>query len=440
MRGRSPRRTAAGSQRDPADLERRLLRALDTAGAAIELVEHDVVIDLGQHEASPDKIIAETAMFLRTVVSIPLGTQSTVHRRATALLSRLAPLARRPRVRYGIALHPALARDYAAAHAVLHNVGAPDATLSAALSTAIASPASAARERVPHRELEQVWLDWLAGNGERPAGGLLDRTALGLGLDLLTGSRDDVYGLTHAILYATDFGGHAPELPRPRAEILAEARCALAGALDDDDFDLAGELLLAWPMLRADGDPTSAFAFDVLARVEDEVGVLPSLAIDRDGYDAHADGAARGQYVTATTYHTVYVMGLLCAATLRHAPRVEVPPGDDPGATRVAATLLGELGRDARCPQWWSDLDALEPGRRAALAPMLADIALRRAVRRLDLEAVRRVLSLSLACPGEATPLARQAAHLLRRVADISASARDGAERPAGVHVAVSAD
>jgi hypothetical protein len=50
----------------------------------------------------------------------------------------------------------------------------------------------------------------------------------------------------------------------------------------------------------------------VLARVEDEVGVLPSLAIDLAGY-RRQNKRVRADFVTATSYHTGLVMGLLCA-------------------------------------------------------------------------------------------------------------------------------
>jgi hypothetical protein len=99
----------------------------------------------------------------------------------------------------------------------------------------------------------------------------------------------------------------------------------LAGALDDDDFDLAGELLLAWPFLDAAWDEPSSFAFAVLAGVEDEVGVPPSLALDRAEYERQPV-AARKSYVAAVAYNTAYVMGLLCAVMLSRNSLAAVIP------------------------------------------------------------------------------------------------------------------
>jgi hypothetical protein len=225
-----------------------------------------------------------------------------VAERAHTLARALVLHARHRRVEIGIALHPALALDYSAAHIVLAKAGYPDDVFDKTLGDSLAATTAAARERAPHRELEQDWLASLRG-GPAPSEDALRRTALIQGTDLLTGSRDDVYALTHALLYATDFGNHRPRLARPEDDILATVRSALAGALDDDDFDLAGELLLAWPFLDAAWDEPSSFAFAALAEVEDEVGGIPSLALDRVEYERQPV-AARKSYVAAVAYNT----------------------------------------------------------------------------------------------------------------------------------------
>lgn len=79
-------------------------------------------------------------------------------------------------------------------------------------------------------------------------------------------------------------------------------------------------MLVAWPVLNADWDESASLAFTVLARVEDEVGIPPSLVLDRAEYERQPV-TARKSYVAAVAYHTAYVMGLLCAVILsRFAP------------------------------------------------------------------------------------------------------------------------
>jgi hypothetical protein len=384
--------------------------------AAIDLLGEEPKVDLEALEAPPHKIVAEAAMLLRAVRRVPADVSAEMARSAEALASRLIPHARSTRVLVGIALHPPLALDYAAAHIVLSSAGWPDAGFDGVLRSSLNANGTG-RERVPHRELEQAWLRRLAGDPPQESiQSILPRTALGTGVDVLFGTRDDVYALTHALLYATDFGGRLPPLPRADDEILSEAQSALAGALDDDDYDLAGELLLAWRLLAADTQPVPSFAFRVLAAVEDEVGFLPSLAIDGEGYERHPADARR-EYVTATTYHTAFVMGLLCAVALR---RPETGPGPTDGRTappEAVAALLAELEDRETQPQWLKQLGRLPEEHQGALAPLVRDVALRRAARRLDLVALRRVLALSLEARITPSPAALQAARMVGRLA-----------------------
>ena len=65
----------------------------------------------------------------------------------------------------------------------------------------------------------------------------------------------DAYAFTHLIMYCTDFGLRTPRLPRRRPTILMEVGSLLARYMDAEDYDLAGELLLAWPLMDAAGVP-----------------------------------------------------------------------------------------------------------------------------------------------------------------------------------------
>jgi len=405
-----------GRARSADDLVRRVQCALDAAATAIELLlESEPEVGLDELEAPPDKLIAETSTLLRAVASVPADVAPDLAARVPGLVERLIPHARGPRVRAAIAMHPALARDYAMAHVSLAAAGWPDPELDRLLARSLADPASAGRERRPHRELEQVWLDRLRGE-PTPSTEIVSRTALGTGIDLLCGSRDDVYALTHSIMYTTDFGATTTPLPRSAAVVLAETGSALAAALDGDDFDLAGELLLAWPLLGCAWDAVASFSFGVLARVEDEAGVLPSLAVDGDEYRRQS-GRARHEYFAATTYHTAYVMGLLCAVLLRCGER---PPGVSPdpvAADRLVEKLFPELEQDEHSAQWERDLELLPRGERGRLAPLLLDIAARRALRRVDLEALRETLVASMEHGVASTPLALQGVRLLSRLA-----------------------
>lgn len=401
------------------DLARRVERSLDAAKAAIALVETDNPgVDLEALEAPPRKIVAETAMLLRVAAEVPATLAPGVAERAHELIRLLLPHARHPSVAVGIALRPALAGDYAAPHLVLTKAGYRDPEFDRALAEARAAPTARARERLPHRDLEQAWLDSLIG-APPPSSELLARTVLCGGIDLLTGSRDDVYAFTHAVMYASDFGHQGVRLTGQARGALPMAEGALAGALDDDDFDLAGELLLTWPCLDSGWTTTASLAFAVLARIEDEVGIVPSLAIDRAAYDRQP-AASRRHYVAAVTYHTAYVMGILCGLILRsrRLPRESLPAA--PGSTKRADELLRRLA-DTRQRQWYRQVQGLPPERRGACLSFLLDVALRRAVRRLDLGSVRQLLRLAIESDATLSPVCAQAAGILHRLAGCSA-------------------
>jgi hypothetical protein len=398
------------------DLVRRIDRALDFAEAAISLVGNDRHgIDLEALEALPDKIIAETAMFLRAVASINVDVGEKVRARAMELTKLLIPHARHERVQIGVALFPALALDYGAAHIVLKKAGRENEKFDGVIRTALNSTTATARERFPHRELEQAWLASLL-DGKPFNGNSLDRTALIRGIDVISGSRDDGYSLTHALMYSTDFGQKLPGKQLASVDITSISRSALAGALDDDDFDLAGEFLLSWPFLRADWDDVSSFAFGVLAMVEDEVGVLPSLAFDAAEY-GKLPVESRKNYVAAVAYHTAFVMGLLCTASVSSGKPPKERPAGKQANQEFTEHLLESLRQDKRRPQWLRYAEHLPAMERNSCASFFLDTALRRSLRRKDFSGAYQLLGdADKYCLSNST-LCVQAAEMLARLA-----------------------
>jgi hypothetical protein len=401
---------SAGRARD--ELTRQLGRALDAADAALALVEaENVGLDLAALEAPPQKIVAETSLLLRLAADIPEARAPGVAARARQLSLRLVPHARHPRVLAAIALHPQATLDYGFAHVMLGAMGCPDPGLDRAMVTALASPTSQARERLPHRELEQQWLASLAGWTALDPG-LAARTALGRGVDLIAGTRDDHYALTHALMYATDFGRRSAGAGVSPAAVLGMAEGALAGALDEDDFDLAGEMLLAWPCLDVEWSTTASLAYDVLADVERAAGLLPSLSLRRDEYERQPPEARR-HWVAAVGYHTAYVLGVLAACCLRSERYPRAAPSATVDADERARLLLHRLVADAPGPRWLAR--ARSDAATGPWLPLALDVGLRRALRRLDLERTRRLLRAGIGVSPR-SPLAGQAAGILRRV------------------------
>ena len=192
-----------------------------------------------------EKVVAEAGLLLLAASSVSQCPDVQTH--VTRLARFLIPFARHDRMRLGVCLKPALALDYASAHIYLTRLGYRDAAFDALLRQTLTSRLWCGRERPPHRRLEQHWLIklWGDSNGRsavRTPSALLD-SVLKWPIDLLAGARDDVYAFTHALLYVSEFETFSTQhLPRSRSAILGEAASALARSLDEEDYDLAGEL------------------------------------------------------------------------------------------------------------------------------------------------------------------------------------------------------
>ncbi|HEU0082714.1 MAG TPA: hypothetical protein VFQ87_07545 [Bradyrhizobium sp.] len=411
---------ACGPQRqswDVTDLRRRLCHALDIAGKAVErLAEHGYTdAEEPANKVPPEKIVCETAILLYAAAAA--GRHADTDAAIDAVARALIPHARSKRMLLGICLEPSLALDYAEAHICLSRLGYPDAGFDGLLRQARAAQAGFARERVPHRVLEQRWIGGLStGMGPPDLASSPPVSVLNQPLDVLNGSREHVYAFTHALMYVRDFNIKPRRLPRSRAMMLAEAEAALARCLDEDDYDLAGEVLMAWPLTGTSWSAAAAFGFRVLAKVEDETGHLPAPSTRQDRLDK-LEGAARTDYWLATAYHTIYVMGLLCAAALQPARAPPLTSARRPAKPEAADAVLRFLDDDGRSPRWRQELDRISSQQRAALAGFLLSVALIRKVRRRDFGAVHALLRTGYALGLADGPASSQSAEMLERLA-----------------------
>lgn len=367
---------------------------MERACAALQLAaDPPEGLDLSALEAPLDKVVAEVAILAREVAACG---DAQLRARGMALAGMVAPLARAPRIEVAVALRPSVALDLSVGHILLSDIGLPHHGLRAGLAQAWQSPLAGMRERLPHRTLEQHWLAALAGLAPRPDAACVTPTAMATGVDLLGASRDDLYALTHAIAYATDFGRWQAAGIEPAA-VLGWCESALAIALDDDDFDLVAELVMAWPCLGAALSPIAGYAFHVLCRIEDRAGILPSLTLRRAAVERQPV-ALRKAYTVLTSYHTALVMGLACALLLRGGGAAAMSGCDDTAP------------RDDRPGgRQWEGVPGAPPALRR-------DVALNRALRRADFALAREVLAAGVVAGVPASAMALQVAQMLRRL------------------------
>jgi hypothetical protein len=407
---------------DAADLVRRLCGALDLAQQAVERFAAKGFTAPADPAARvrPEKLIGETAILLYAA-SAAAAARPELRARIDAVARLLLPHARSERTMLGICLEASVALDYAEAHILLSALGCRDARFDALLRQCVTSQAGTGRERVPHRALEQQWIAGVWRQCVPEARGRTLRRALDLvlkrPLDVLSRGLDEAYAFTHALMYVADFNRRRRRLPRGRAAIAAEAEAVLARCLDEENYDLGGEMLMAWPLTGAPWSAGAAFGFRVLAALEDRDGMLP--APGAQSADAgKRDGAVNAGERLARGYHTAYVMGLLCAAALAPgcAPPLALPaqPMPQPGA---AAAVLRFLEGEGPLPFWRQELERVPAAERDALGGFLLDIALARAVRHRDFGTVHALLKTGYACGLAGTPASSQAAEMLERLA-----------------------
>jgi len=403
-----------------ADLVRRLSRVLDVATQAIERLATNGYADSQDRSNTLrcEKLISETAFLLLRASKVQEHPE--VRQRVIGLAARLLPHARSERMLLGVCVEPAVALDYAQAHIYLTRLGYPDAAFDEVLRQSLTSQVRSGRERPPHRVLEQEWLtrtwDGVRSSSRRSSSLAARHSMLGRPMDLLSGSRGDVYAFTHAVLYVTDINLMPQRLPRPASDILAEAEAALGRCLDDEDYDLGGEVLLAWPLLGKAWSAAAAFGFRVVADVEDRAGFLPSPSTRLQRLH-ELSGDERAEYLLATAYHTIYVMGLLCAAALQpgNAPPVRLPGARFPAGS--SGPILQFLDADRRSGHWREEVERLTASERDAIAGLLFSVALRRKASERDFVGLRELLATGYRLGLAECPAASQAAELLDRVA-----------------------
>jgi len=419
---------------DERDLVQRLCHALDIARLAVEHLATNGYRDQKNPAKNirPEKIVSETAVLLVSASSLVAHPQIVA--RIKCIAEHLIPHARSKRAMLGLCLEPTVAWDYALPHVCLTRLGYSDLAFDELLRVSLESQAHAGRERVPHRILEQEWIAraWLDPKiVRRPISQSIARlSALSRPIDLLSATRDDIYAFTHALMYVTDFNLRPARLPRPRDVILLEAEAMLARCLDDEDYDLSGEVLLSWPLTGKTWSATATFAFRVLAHVEDQAAFLPTPSTRISEVKA-LEGIERTEYLLATAYHTAYVMGLICAAALHPecAPPSTIPL--DNAKSGTAKQILRLLDADGKSSHWQREFEHLTEPETDALAGFLVNIVLCRRVASRDFVGLRALLELAYNLGLADTPSISQAAEMLCRLATYAtAVARSTGDSP----------
>jgi len=392
----------------------RLTYALDFAKRTIEhlIIEGHCAPEEAPWYVRSEKIIAETA-FLLVFAKAGLAYKQ-VKQAITELVRVLEPLARSEAMLLNICLKPALALDYAQAHICLNYLGYPEKTFDEALSDALKSNAAGGIERTPYRMLEQEWLRsiWNTHRREEHLKFWIPLSCLNHPVDMFSESSDGVYALTHAIMYAS-FGRQKIQGVDAN-KLLQMAEALLIRYMDEQDYDVAGELLMAWPLLGKPMSHAASFALHCLLKIESRVGFLPAPGLDRsmiEGKEQHE----RRTYIYSINYHTVLVMGLLCSSVLEHTKTSMTLVNKTDYSKELQNELAKELynGKEVHWIEYYAELNSK---RKQALIPWVYQALLARNVKERKYGQVKKLLELITTSNLENLVINKQAKELLQRL------------------------
>ncbi len=408
------------------DLAGRVVKALRRAHAAVAAFGesgYDCISEPG-NSIGPEKVLAEAAML--AYATQPLTEEWPVIAAAwSELTDSLHERARCPRVLIDVALHPAMFTKFAAPHILLSAMGVTHDRFDAMLRQLATSPLAKSSDETATAEIERRWLHfcWGAEWTDRDRADAFAESVLARPFDLLGALREDTYAFTHVLFYLTDFGRIPFAVPDAAPGLGQLADAMVAKSLDLEDYDLAGELLMARPLLRLLWSPGAMFALNVLREVENAVGALPGLATNLDTLALLSSPEARA-YSLATGYHTALVMGLLCAVALANEVLTD-------SAATVRSTARGERAGAGRARQlieraegdqghWQRSAGTSDTTTLQDLRPFLTDLSMARHARRREYGELCRLVVDANDAGLTHGPMVRQATELLARIAAAS--------------------
>ncbi|MEO6803741.1 MAG: hypothetical protein ABI197_10930, partial [Granulicella sp.] len=129
----------------------------------------------------------------------------------------------------------------------------------------------------------------------------------------------------------------------------------------------------------------------------------------------HPYSDAGQKHLATTTYHSVYIMGMLAAAVLAPGKRPPLKVPESTVRSGAFEAVLDCFYPDDHKAHWQQELETLEPAECESLAGFLLNIALHREVGRSNFAAIERLLAVGSAL-SLTTPVVAQATEMMTRV------------------------
>jgi hypothetical protein len=232
---------------------------------------------------------------------------------------------------------------FAEVYANLRAVGRDDAEMHTLIQRALDAGFLEQTERFPNRMMDiRACLDMGGFATDYPSlPALYERSILGGRLDPLLLSQEDIYSITHVLMFLYGFGTRS-DFAVPEHS-LADLERLLAGLLvlvaQEHHWDLMAELLICWECIRLPPTEISEGAWAELEALQDPDGAIPgpewAARLHAELSDASGVAAENDSYFSHH-YHTTLVSLIAGCLRLRRLEAPDLPQPDRPKA-RVRA-------------------------------------------------------------------------------------------------------
>lgn len=257
-------------------------------------------------EQARDKLYHETALLL---LICERARQLNINSAPSVHLAKLFSdyCAENPNIEM-ICMHPQTAPGVALVPLVTSVIFAQSSDYTRLIRTIIESGAHGDSERLPFRELERRWVQGLYGQ-ENSIADVVDHTLVSKLRDPNGLTRSDVYAITHAIMFATDFG-QKPLVYIDVAEITHIIDFLAMKSIIDDDLDILGELLICGSCIRQPPTRVRRIGIQLIRDVWSRHGLVPGPTFNPKKYK-NLDTMRQEIYSILECYHTTYVAGIM---------------------------------------------------------------------------------------------------------------------------------
>lgn len=300
------------------ELFRRLDEILDFAIRNIQQIDmrHNLWNEsIGPSISFADKVITETSLLV-LLAKRAADKHHYSNDKIFQLCKLLDPQVRGNQSKRLLMHNPQAAVVFGIGHAALNAAGIENAMFDHFIMQAFSSGEVFNTERLPYRKMDVIWLNNLL----RPDNALGFETTLPEGILNSTAhpvymNTADIYSVTHALMYVTDFGRHAVPDTVDHARINAVIGAATAHHLLSDNLDIVGELIMSAVLMGNTRALSTRMAWELLTAMWDKFGFLPCPTFVAADFQS-LSGSDATAYAFRHLYHTMYVGGILCCLLL----------------------------------------------------------------------------------------------------------------------------